>query len=214
MIPWVPKPQVQNVPRKENSTSWKYNRMTFYHKLQLFWLLYRVDKETCWSEAMLLQGTWKTAGNGSSDTTVSVKPTQQGDSNLQSYSLNSKWSSSSALCKVPCCQISWPLKSLFRQVCNSQSFMLCTRATPAGKVLICGNSEDGNQSSTSRLWLWKMTTNLLTRSDVSWNGSAQVPPTIGPWLSYKNTTKQAAPSPSTRSTHKSPFALAWWTWQC
>lgn len=152
MIPWVPKPRVQNVPRKENSISWKCNRMTFYHKLQLFWLLYRVDKEMCWSEVMLLQGTWKTVGNGSSDT---MKPTQQGDGELQSYSLNSKWPSSSALRKVTC-QIFWPFKSLFRQVCNSHSFMLCTRAITAGKVFICGNSEDGSESSTLRLWLWKI----------------------------------------------------------
>lgn len=31
----------------------------------------------CWSEATLLQETWKTVGNGISDTTVSIKPTQQ-----------------------------------------------------------------------------------------------------------------------------------------
>ena len=89
MIPRVPKPWVQNVPREENSTSWKCNRMTLFHKPQLFWLLYRDDKEMCWSQATLLQGTWRTVGNGSSYTPVSINPTQLGDNKLQSSSLNS-----------------------------------------------------------------------------------------------------------------------------
>lgn len=44
LVPWVPKPWVQNVPRKENSTSWKCNRITLYHELQLFRLLYKDDR--------------------------------------------------------------------------------------------------------------------------------------------------------------------------
>lgn len=178
LIPRMPKPWVQNIPRKENSTYSKCNRMTLYHKPQLFWLLYSDDKEMCWSEATLLQGTWKTVGNSISDITVSIKPTQQGESKLHSSSRNSKWPSSSALGKVPCSQIFWPLMSLFRQVCNSQSFMLCTGATTTGKVFICGNSEGGSESSISRLLLWKVMTKLLRRGDASWNGSAQVPPTF------------------------------------
>lgn len=53
--------------------------------------------------------------------------------------------------------------------------MLCTGAPTAGKVLLCGKSEDGTESSTLVFWLWKMTTNL-TCSDETWYDSAQVPP--------------------------------------
>lgn len=178
MITRVPKPWVQNVSRKENSASWKCNRMTLYHKPQLFWLLHKDDKEIYWSQATLLQWTWRTVGSDSSDTTVTTKSTQQGGNKLPSPSLNSKWPSTSALYNVPCSQIFCPLKSLSRQMCNSQSLMLCTGTITAGKVFTHGNSEDESESHTLRLWLWKMTTNLLTCVDASWNGSAQVPPTF------------------------------------
>lgn len=88
MIPWVPKPWVQNIPRKENSTSWKCNRMNFYNELQLFWLLYRVDKEIWWCEIMLLQGTGKSRQWQSRYT---IHYTLYPYRKLQWCSLNSKW---------------------------------------------------------------------------------------------------------------------------